>query len=815
MERVIYLDLGTKEATDSLGGSAVQWPTLTYGEQITLGVRFAQTIDGTPFEVSKGVSQIKASIGNIDHRPESGKFKVYMKLGTGTATSDSADIDFDATASEFATAINAIAPSALGTGTVDYKDGSWFISFPNETVSSYATPYSITATTTNSLFPISFVRHRTEQRNGKWTHEIRLIQAPVSSTSVSSVKLPDPPTITSVTNGGSATGAEWNEIQALNIPAAFRGTYQIARGYKRTEMLDATDGAQQIEEALNANLVSLGESFSVTNPTDNVAHIEFKGDMQGADQALLTVTAFEQPAGDRTFTLDLDKPELSALLRRAESITLPIEIEGTLQDDDDSSITYVRTLYQGEVEIVRELHWEELSSAANINWLKPPLPDRYIPYDYSQVQTGNKHYSAAIGDASATSFVLNHNLNTDKVNVIVRENTAGGKILTVGTDFDAAITNANSVTVTALNSVTPGSGAWAVTVLGLAQDSVFTSHTHTISEITDLQTTLNSLGTRLTSLETLSGGSPLPTSSTGGEKVCDWSLPELFEVYPSRTTIPNKESIQDIEDSDLPRARGLLPAIQDTAAANLSTILTGGELPAASSHTGAVFTNNTSANFVVPGSYGHKNRTVAENGFIASDGRSWYEVEQEYTSSGETHYYPSAFERELFKLHINEKQLRLRKTFELLFGIELGLLNSNTEAQWVLRIEMGQYNSITSNSPGLNISNITWNTTPWLEQRIIIMPTVTTHTFGIRVQREMISSADTITPKARLYGALQGGLSAPSSANFAIKAKLGQFDTIDSVSDPTGFVALKGLSLEGSEDEEEASITPIGTAIIT
>ena len=69
---------------------------------------------------------------------------------------------------------------------------------------------------------------------------------------------------------------------------------------------------------------------------------------------------------------------------------------------------------------------------------------------------------------------------------------------------------------------------------------------------------------------------------------------------------------------------------------------------------------------------------------MGSDGRLWYAVEQ-YGAASETSFTLAHLSVKSFTIHVNENQLRLRKTFELSFAFEAAILNSNADAQWVLR----------------------------------------------------------------------------------------------------------------------------------
>lgn len=875
MEATVFLDLSTKQLTDTLGGSRWNFPTLSYREEITLGLRFSKREAGLITEVSRDVDELRCSIGRVDARPESGQWGFEIVPSSGDIVSGLAH---NVRGSELQTAINALTlPAGLGDCTVEEKSGSYLIRWEDETVASTDTPVSIVASTTNSLFPISFVRHRTFQENAMWVHELRLIQAPVASTSLSSRILPPPPVISTVQNGGEdeGSGAVWNEIQDLYLPPTFRGLYQIKRGFKRTGLLDISDGVAEIAEAMEA-LTDEGGVFIVTNPTTDHAHIQFSGTMGGIDQDPLEIEVYSAPEGDLTFTLSLDRPELAALLRRDAEVVLPIEISADIVDENDEEIVRNRKLYRGEVTIRRELHWEELSTAANIEWLRPPLNEQYGGFDYSQVSNGQLHYADAYGDGAATSFVVDHNLDAADVDVVVKD-ASSGVFLVLGTDYSVTVTNSNSLTVTSLVGA-PALNDWRIAVVGLAETSYFDPHTHPVSDISGLQTILDDLGTRLGDLEARAGVGSLPVRSASDTGIAaQWQLPEIFEIFPARVTVEQPAGrLVDLDVAELGKANlGLLAAVHDASVEALTV-----PAPAVSaSFVGRVFQNQTGSTVRLPGGKGHKSVDLLANEYAACDGRLWYPVtrygehasgtifttnyvadanqlnatdhelsngsivrltttgtlpgglatgtnyfvvnrtedalELSATSGGspitlttngsgthtvtrhtETSYYPENFERTLFTIHVSERQLRLRKKFEVRFAMEMAVLKANTSAFWTLVIEVGERTQATSPATtGANLAAIVWRGTPLLEERITIGPVSAIHQFGMRVERALVSSVDTLTATGLLYGDEVGGIVPPKSANFALRARLIRFDTEDGQSAPTGFAAIRGLSL--------------------
>ena len=217
MESIVYLDLTRKTASESLGGSSVNWPTFTHGEDITIGIRLAQRQEGEVVEIEREIVELRSSIGKVDERPESGKWS--FEIDPEGAGQPIEELDHDVTAAELETIIG-------NNCTVEEKHGSYLIRLNAETVGN-GDPVLMEPYTTNSLYPPSFVRHRVFTMDGFWVHELRLIQAPVASTDQSIMVLPPPPSITEIQAGGVEGTTTWNEVQSLKIPSSFRGTYQI------------------------------------------------------------------------------------------------------------------------------------------------------------------------------------------------------------------------------------------------------------------------------------------------------------------------------------------------------------------------------------------------------------------------------------------------------------------------------------------------------------------------------------------------------------------------------------------------------------
>lgn len=820
MQALLYANLTERSLSDSLGGPDFDWPELIEGDTLRIGLRFAQTLGDEELEIDRKVRLVRASLGRLDTRPEAGQWAIQLgndspEEGVNTTTL----LNHDVTAEHLQSAVQALldAPGFSVAGvtadgvTVEAKDGSWLLRF-QEGGNPYPDELDLRAGR-NALDPISFLRSRTYQVDGRWVHELRLVQSPAAFTDTSARVVPAGPNIAEVQDGGTDGEIQWNEIQSLTVPPQFRGAYQVKRGdtFARSGLLSVADGIEEIADAIQVLADEDGE-FEVTNPLPHVAHIEFAGAMGGLNYDLLQVEVMTAPPGDVTFELSLATAEVANLLRAAPLVeNLPFEIEVTYEDENDPNELHVWT-YRAEVSLRRELIHEELASAQNIDWIRPPLPRDYVPFTPDQIITGVQHYVTTLGDGANIAFVIDHNLATEALHLTLRENSAGGSILRPGIDYETIIAGPDSVEVTLLGdfaSPPPAVGALAVVISTAGPVSAFQAHTHTIAQIVGLQTILDAFGADIAALKALAPAGVLASRDKDSGLITSWTLPQLFEIYPTRRSVePTDNGLIDLinaGDSALPRAGGLLAAVHDAAAEPLPD-----PLPKADAiYIGRVFENQGATDITIPGGLGRRSVALAPGEFAACDGRVWYRVEQ-FGDSPETSFYPSDFTRELFRFFVNDRQLRLKTELNLQFALEAAVLKSNTNCQWTVAIELGTApQDVDPATTGINLQNVIWNEAPALEQRIILTPVPCTHTFGIRVKRYLSAGAETIDLDRLLYGTAEGG-TAPATAKFAVRGRLLRFDTENNESDPRGFVAARGLDLES----EGNNLKDIGKAII-
>ena len=772
MQATVYANLTTRRLTTTLGGSAVSFPAFVQGDKVRIGLRFAESLEGSPIEVQRIVTHIRASIGFVDARPTTGFFVLRVD-GQNTAS-----IPHDATAGAVQTALAAI---GLDDAVVGKQDGSWIISTGLQEIA--LSGYSVGGLL-SELRPVSFVRVRSTQVAGQYRHEVRLVQAPLASTASFDLIVPPAPTVSEVQAGGASATTLWPEIQALKIQPTFKGTYQLRRGFKKTRELSVDDGPDEIQDALSVLADDEG-SFTVSNPATNIAHITFNGSMAGIDQELIEVAVFSAPPGDPTIILDLNTAEIAAALRGAAELKPELEIEVAIQDENDPTKTYTLTPFRAPISLIRELNWEGLETAANIDWLRPPYGRTYVPFTSDQIITGSQHYVAPIGDGVNSDFTISHNLGTRDLHVTVRQNGGNRAIVeplavTLDGEDDLSITFAEP----------PAVNGYVAIISTAGPVSAFQAHGHTIAQIEGLQLILDDLGGRVEDLESFIPTSLPGVSGTEQTVIAAWELPELFEVFPTRQKIEAKD-VPSIKPADLPRVGGLLPAVYVdplvfTPAATLPTF----------PQSGAIYEyTNFAAPLVIPGYLGRRSTKLQAPGFFAWDGRGFYQVEQ--IIPGEKVFYPTDFSRELFRIHVNGKQLRLGKRLSLDFSFVAAVFNSNTSVHWGVAIDMGLPSGNPANPS--NIADVTF-LPPSLDHSFMLTSVPSSHSFGLRIVRKIVDAVDTCVVDRVIYGATEATPTTMTTANFILRGRLVRFDTDDHQTDPRGLVAFNGLKATLAED---------------
>lgn len=803
MSKLLHADLTDEKLRRSLGGGLFTFPALNSKSDLYFGLRFtrSRSVGGRILHVVDHpiVREIRCTIGQTDVRPEAGQFT--LKVGGGAAvlgTNLTTALNWNATAAEIAAALNAL--SVVGTASVVEDDDSYLVTGVADAIT----------VVSNTLRPLTFVRIESYQVDGATTQAIRLQRAPLAFADTYTQRVPSPPTIARVQAGGSDGDITWNEVQKLTVPLDFQGSYQIrsADSVQRTPLLGLADTAATISAAINpsADGASLGVAadsegvFVVTqHPTEPAVLIEFAGSMAGAGHDLLTVSVFDAPEGDYWLTVPLDTTAMAEAFREADKLTkVPLEIFVDVEDPDDDEIVRTLPVYRGEVTIHEGVTHADLGTAANIDYLRPPAPKSYPPFNPTQVLTGQRHYSTAAGNGSATTFAIAHNLASEELDVRVRENASGGRLLVHGTDYEVEFTDANSLDVTMLGSYAspaPGTGALIITVADLTAAATFAEDIEIeMGQVNGLLAAFDALGDRVTVLEAGFGVQPGLVATGSASETLRYPLRPVWRVLPLRGAVEPAGSIAAFDPAALGLRYGrLLPAVHDAATEELPD-----PLPAPSeAYAGKVYEADTARDDVGEG--------LRAGDFAACDGDVWYQVVR--YDEAESSYYPAAFEVPLFVEALTGDELTLRSTLSIPFGFEAAVLAADrrrrdraTEVTYTLLVEAGAKTADDEpGTPGENWDDNDWTVT-LLEKAIQITETPRPFRFGIEITRALVDNVDTLSARKTISRATSA-TEAPESLPFLIRARLIRFDTRDSVPEPRGLVVIRGLSvgLDGAD----------------
>ncbi len=534
---MFYVDLFNGRAVGSLSGDPLAFPSVVAGGTLSYGLRFLEFIENQFVEKDQALAALRVGVGPVDQRPLSGVYRIKIGLGaTQVGVNTTTFLSPASRAVDIAAALNALTGKQSAFVCMDVGGGVMIRRTDGAE--------EVLSVNANRLVPVSFVRFTGVQTDGEWSYELRLVVAPYAFSDSAAQVMPDPPTIRTLVNGGadSSNTVFWNEIQELRIPRLFRGVYQIRYGqYAKTSLLDIDDGAPQIQQAINDMLnLPTGRvgSVEVTNPFNDVAHIEFVGDLAGTDVEELEVVVFSAPPGDWTFELPLDRAEMFFALRDQPSITVPFEAEADFYNDpnDPTQGVMTRKLWQTNLTILRPQIMPYMAEAPSVDWLRLNPPD-YVPFTPQQVVTGPQAYQAVFGDGQTRNFVIDHGLNTAALsNLSVRRNTQEWETLTEGVDFTARIEGTNSVALSFGTASVPAPNSMIVSVQAASSARDWEPHTHTQEQIIGLKDLLDAMLLRIAVLEEM-----LPSEGvagvTSGQPMISFELPNVGEILPDVASV--------------------------------------------------------------------------------------------------------------------------------------------------------------------------------------------------------------------------------------------------------------------------------------
>jgi hypothetical protein len=546
---------------------------------------FSKADDGSLAVVYPNVTALNASIGLVYAEPRAGTFK--LRYGPGHLSSEA--INFNEDAEDFKTklaALNGTGESGDRGLSAVYQPSpsTWMCKFDTPTP-----PIPLEGVEVD-LDPETFVRVRQFYQSDEYWVEIRLMQGPIASTNAHSNILPPPVTVREIRHGYTQiiddfTTIVVNEVQSITVPPGFAGTYIIKFQGRQTRPMSVNDGAANIQTAMNAMFTDNVVRFTCSNPEENNCYVEFVGPLGGQGFDLLGITNIvDENKIDTFFEIDLNTAEVAAALQTSKEVSTIFEVALHIKDpavETDPGQDLV--LFQADATILRPLQWEGLQAAAPINWLFPPNPKDYIPFDINQVITGDQSYSTSFGDGLLTDFVINHMLGTDAVSVTIRENASDGRQLK-DEEYSITFDNGNALTVHMPVGSPPATNSLLIIIQATGTVSAFLNHHHPIEAIDGLGTVIDEILIRLSALEayipTLGGqppgGGPPPFGGDGTGTVMTVAIPDIWNVVPTNR-MPGKDKPKDV--TTLPSQGFLLPAVHEAIALGTFTAdVTGNKL---------------------------------------------------------------------------------------------------------------------------------------------------------------------------------------------------------------------------------------------
>lgn len=791
MSTLLYCDLTNKKLRRSLGGPEFSFGTLPHIGVIALGLRFSKQVGTRHIEIYPTVNSIRAVIGPLDQRPEAGQFS--LKVGSGTATLGTnltPLLDHNISATDLATALNAL--SVVGTAAVVADDDTYVITGISDAIT----------VVQNTLRPISFVRVKSYEVNGATTQTIRLQRAPFAKTDSYEEIVPTPPTVVRIQAGGDIDGTTYPEIQKLTIPLEFNGGYRLRREdpVRKSPLLGVADGPEEVAAAINPTSDSVGLAddadglFVVEeHPTEPAMLISYLGSMAGDSPDLMTVEVFDAPPADHWIYLNPQTAMTEEALRDTDLIRrVPIEIHANLEVEDETDRPYC--LYQGECSIKESISHEDLETVTEIDWINPPTAKVYKPVEADSLSSGSRFYPFLLGNGSDVEHQVTHSLNSPRCRVALRENTTGGRELVHGTDYEVEYDSNNALTITLLGdyaSSPPASEALTGTVQDLTLTSTWLDPTVPIANVTGLRAELDALAAAISALQATAGNLGAINSTSLRNGKVTRALGSYFAMPGVKKLPENPGSLVGWNPYTLAeplRSTRLLGAVH-LAAGSVESLPS--PLPAASStYVGKVFTTAT-ARTDFPGG------GLLAGDYAACDGRQWYRVAR---NGSETTWYPQAYEIELFRFAISQDDLVTGSVLDLNFGIEAALFadpkrerTRRTAMRWTLEVQYGVQTSDSSPATtGANLDTFFSSATTMLSYALNLTEKTWGGRFGITVTRPTTGS---ITATATKQFKTTAALAAPSTANFAIRARLTRADVEDTPSDPKGLIALRGFDV--------------------
>lgn len=794
MSTLLYCDLSNKKLRRSLGGAEFSFGTIPHIGTITLGLRFSKQVGTRHIEIYPTISEIRATIGPLDQRPAAGQFS--LKVGSGSpvvGTNVTTLLNWNATGAEIQAALRVL--TGLGAAAVEEDRDTFLVTGVVATIAVYE----------NTLRPICFVRVKSYEVGSATTQSIRLQVAPFGFTDVVEQIVPSPPTIERIQAGTEIDGTKYPEIQKLTIPLEFNGGYRLRRSdpLRKSPLLGVADGPEEIAAAINPTGGSLGLAddedgrFVVEeHPTEPASLISFLGSMLGDSPEEIEVEVFDPPPADHWLHLNPQTAMTEEALRDTNLIRrVPVEFHADLAIDGMDEKSYC--LYRGECSIQEAVTHNDLGTLQHVDWINPPDAKSYPPVSVDSIAEGARFYPFLLGNGSDIEFQKTHSLASPRIRVNLRENATGGRELIHGTDFEYVHDNNDACTITLLGtyaSSLPALNGLTGTVQDLTLTSTWLSPVVPIANVTGLQALLDAILAELAALRAGNFGGAAPVVSTMTGKI-DRPLPRVWAIPRSRALPIDPGNLfgwNPFGEGSTLRDIRLLPAVHldESEIEALPTLLPTPSLD----YRDRVFYSAIDRDDIVGG--------MKVGQFAACDGREWYRVVREVDSLRS--WYPAIMGVELFRLSISPDELARRTRLDLALGIEMALFDPSrrpSERRTVGRMRLLLERGVRTVASGSGANIIEHFADPVILAR---------HDFdltAVPMQKHVSlsiarSGSDVLTAHAGLFLGSPTIVSAPETADFSLRLRIGGVDFEDLPVDGRGVFALRGpdIGLDGQTD---------------
>ena len=420
MNARVYLNTSTNSATARIDGGGFSPPPIRAYSDVMVRFRLSREIEGESVPDDREIDSVSARIGYPDSAPTSGTVTLDITVGGDTVTT--AAVAFDATAATLATAINTALDSsaldALHPATVESLTEGYSIIFADtaETVTVEAG--------SNKLRPLSFVNADRVAFDGGWATILAYRQAAVAETAVAVETVPPVPTVAREQAGNTTDGVALNEIQKITLNPAYAGaTWRLVWDGVKGSILPGFPTVEQIQASLD-ELAPTGGIFTLLAVEDGVL-VEFAGTMAGEGQELMTTEEFTAPPTEYLVTLPTATAAMRTMMAGAgtdNEIELPMDITVVVLDDDAPDGEQ-KLIFPFELTFTRPVGDDSRNVSAGLDYTQPLSRTSNQPFSTNSLLVGNRAMRFTIGDGSATSFLLAHNLGSLSANFTANAST--------------------------------------------------------------------------------------------------------------------------------------------------------------------------------------------------------------------------------------------------------------------------------------------------------------------------------------------------------------------------------------------------------